>query len=105
MDATGFISSLPEAEELMVLDAAPAPIEDTGVSESTVMPIEAPEAPVEPPPGNKDAGLLAIGDADTGLWLQIKDNCSLLDEYYKEYPNGRHIADYWQRRSVCLASR
>ena len=101
--SAGFVLSVSEASELIAPGATASPREDGGASESAAVKPAGP--PVEVPPKNKDSGLLAIGDAETGLWLQIKDNCSLLDEYYKKYPNGRHMSDYWQRRSECLASR
>ena len=101
--SAGFVLSVSEASELIA--QVQRRLHERTEEHRKVRQSSPQDRLVEVPPKNKDSGLLAIGDAETGLWLQIKDNCSHLDEYYKKYPNGRHMSDYWQRRSECLASR
>ncbi len=57
------------------------------------------------PAANTIPAYLVIDDADSRFWQRIKGNCALLDEYYKRYPNGRHMARYWERRRECAATR
>ncbi len=47
---------------------------------------------------------LVLDDTDSRLWLRVKGSCVLVDEYYKRYPNGRHISEYWERRRECAAA-
>ena len=64
-------------------------------------------APVSPDVRTWNRGFIrpvVLDDADSRFWLKVKGNCALVDEYYKRYPNGRHISEYWERRRECAAA-
>ena len=64
-------------------------------------------APVASEAGTRNRGFIrpvVLDDADSRFWLKVKGNCALVDEYYKRYPNGRHITEYWERRRECAAA-
>ncbi len=64
-------------------------------------------APVASDAGTRNRGFIrpvVLDDADSRFWLKVKGNCALVDEYYKRYPNGRHITEYWERRRECAAA-
>ncbi|MDE0342766.1 MAG: caspase family protein [Deltaproteobacteria bacterium] len=63
--------------------------------------------PVASDAGTRNRGFIrpvVLDDADSRFWLKVKGNCALVDEYYKRYPNGRHISEYWERRRECAAA-
>ena len=87
---TGYLLDEVSVKELLVL-SPPTPATST--------------PPVAPVPVSPSRAALAVDDAESRFWLKVSGNCAVLHEYYKRYPSGRHIAEYWHRSRECVAER